>query len=363
MGIMTDMANRTPRFWTWYALAWAPYLAITSLAFAAGWELPLGEVLLAALINTAPPAALGVAAVRICRRAPWTPDAAGRFFAIQVGIALAWGVAVVAAESALFVALASWRSGALSFEMVNRGVALWQFLIAVIVYCALAGVTYTAQVHARLRAEQERSARARALQTEAELAALRAQLNPHFLFNTLHTLLALVREDPPRAEKALEQFGDLLRHALRAQRETRDEGTFAEEWKFVRDYLALEELRLGGRLRLNVAVDPGTLDCIVPVFCLQPLVENAVRHGIAPRAAGGRLAIGARLDDGCVELTVEDDGPGADAETVAAGGTGLRILRQRIEALHGDRGAVVVEPRRPGGGFAVRVRIPAGEES
>jgi signal transduction histidine kinase len=357
---MTSMTHRTPRFWTWYALAWVPYSAILLLAFATGWKLPLSELLLAALINAVPPAALGVAAVRLCRRLPWTPEAAGRFFAIQGGLALAWGAAVVGVESALYVALGSWRRGSLSFELVSPSVVLWQLLIAIIVYCALAGVTYTTELQSRLRAEEARSARARALQTEAELAALRAQLNPHFLFNTLHTLLALVRADPARAEKALEQFGDLLRYALRAQQETRDEGRFAEEWKFVGDYLALEELRLGDRLRVDVDIEPETLDCLVPVFSLQPLVENAVRHGIAPRAEGGRLAIRARVGDGHVELRVEDDGPGADAAAVANGGMGLRTLRQRIEAIHGDRGQMVVEQREPGRGFAVRVRLPAG---
>jgi signal transduction histidine kinase len=355
-----SMRTRFDGFWTWYALAWVPYLAVIVLAFVAGGRDPIHWLLSGALINTVPAAALGVLAVRTSRRLPWRPESPGRFFAVHAALALAYGFLVTGLESALFVALGSWRRGTLTFEMFAPAIALWQFLIAVIVYCAIAGVTCTREVHGRLRAEEERSARARALQAEAELTALRAQLNPHFLFNTLHTLLALVREDSARAEKALEQFGDLLRYSLRVQRETRDEGPFAEEWKFVRDYLALEQLRLGDRLRLRMDVRPETLDCIVPVFCLQPLVENAVRHGIAPQASGGTLAVGARLEDGYVELHVEDDGVGADAETVrASAGMGLRLVRQRIDALHGSGGEVAVDHRAPGEGFAVRVRIPA----
>jgi LytS/YehU family sensor histidine kinase len=98
----------------------------------------------------------------------------------------------------------------------------------------------------------------------------------------------------------------------------------------------------------------------VPVFCLQPLVENAVRHGIAPRASGGKLRISARLENGLVELRVEDDGQGADAEAAGTGnGMGLRLVRQRIEALYGERGELAVEPREPGHGFVVCIRLPA----
>jgi LytS/YehU family sensor histidine kinase len=256
------------------------------------------------VISALPLALLGVAVVRINRRLRWTPASPGRFFAVQAGLVLLYALLVVTAQDALSV-LSDWaRRGELSLAVIAPAIMLWQFLFAVIAYCALAGITHTIGTQARLRAEEERSARARALQIEAELGALRAQLNPHFLFNTLHTLLALVREDPGRAEKALEQLGDLMRYALRVQQEPRDEATLAEEWKFVADYLALEQLRLGARLRVETDLSPGALACVVPVFCLQPLVENAIRHGIAPLAGGGKLAIQARLDDGRIELSV-----------------------------------------------------------
>jgi sensor histidine kinase YesM len=355
------MAFRPSGFWTWYAIAWVPYLAIVLLAFLSSGQWPLGRALPAALINTLPPAALGAAVFHICRRIPWAPAPGGsrRFLATHAGFLLVYAILVAVSQSALFVALDSWRVGRLSFAGLAPAIVLWQFLIGIIVYFAIAGITYTIEIHTRLRAEEERSARARALQTEAELGALRAQLNPHFLFNILHTLLQLVRDDPTRAEKALEQFGDLMRYALRVHRETRDEGTFAEEWRFVSDYLALEQLRLGERLRLETDVRPETLACVVPTFCLQPLVENAVRHGIAPRAEGGRISIQAWLDDGGVELRVADDGRGASPDAVqATRGSGLRLVRQRLEALHRERGELIVESRAPGQGFAVRVRIP-----
>jgi LytS/YehU family sensor histidine kinase len=329
------------------------------LAFLTSSQVTLTVALRGALINMLPPAALGAAVVQLCRRIAWTPEQPGRFFAAHTGLVLVYAVLVVTIQNTLYVALDTWRRGRLSFDAVVPAIVLWQLLVAGIVYFAIAAITYTIEIHSRLRAEEERSARARALQTEAELGALRAQLNPHFLFNTLHTLLQLMREDPARAERALEQFGDLMRYALRVQQETRDECPLSEEWKFVGDYLALELLRLGTRLRLEIDVPPETLPCIVPVFSLQPLVENAIRHGVAPRAEGGRVSIQARLEDGCVELRVADDGKGASVEAVQSStGMGLRLVRQRLEALHGDRGALIVEPRPPGRGFAVQVRIP-----
>jgi len=356
---MDSMSRLSSRFWTWYAIAWVPYLATVLLAYLASGERRAGLALQGAVISALPLALLGVAVVRINRRLRWTPASPARFLAVQAGLALLYAVLVVTAQDALFVL--SWaRRGTLSLASIAPAIVLWQFLMALILYCAIAGVTHTVEIQARLRAEEERSARARALQIEAELGALRAQLNPHFLFNTLHTVLALVREDPERAERALEQLGDLLRYALRVQQEPRDEATLGEEWKFVADYLALEQLRLGGRLRIEADLSPEALDYVVPAFCLQPLVENAIRHGIAPRAGGGNLAIRARLEDGCVVLGVSDDGPGASEDALRAGaGSGLRLVRQRLDALSAGRGEMIVGPGSAGGGFAVRLRLPA----
>jgi len=354
------MARPPSRFWTWYALAWVPYVVTVLFTYVTSGERRMGLAVQGAFISALPLALLGVVVVRIARRLRWPPASAGRFLALHAGLAVLYALLTVAAQDTLYV-LSTWaRSGVFTFGTIAPAIMLWQFLLALIVYCAIAGVTHTIEIQARLRAEQERLARARALQAEAELGALRAQLNPHFLFNTLHTVLALVREDPRRAEKAVEQLGDLLRYALRVQQEPRDEATLAEEWKFVSDYLGLEQLRLEGRLRVEADLSPDALECVVPVFCLQPLVENAIRHGIAPRAGGGRLAVSAWVEDDRVELTVSDDGRGSSHEWVRGNaGSGLRLVRQRLEALCAGRAEMLVEPSLPGGGFAVRLRIPA----
>jgi LytS/YehU family sensor histidine kinase len=195
--------------------------------------------------------------------------------------------------------------------------------------------------------------------TEARLRALRAQLNPHFLFNTLQSLLALVRTDADTAERALERFGDLLRYALRIQRDGTDEVPLSQEWAFVEDYLALEKLRLDDRLRLRLDKDAEALSCRVPAFCLQTLVENAIRHAVAPHSAGARVTVAAARRDGRLHLSVEDDGPGADlARSPQDSGLGLSIVRRRLASLYGTDAAVVVDTS-PGCGFRVRIDMPA----
>lgn len=134
----------------------------------------------------------------------------------------------------------------------------------------------------------------------------------------------------------------------------------SDELAFVETYLALEALRLGDRLRIEHRVDPDALDCFVPALTLQPLVENAIRHAIAPRAAGGTLTIAAWIaPDGALQLEVRDDGPGADPRAIAgSAGIGLRLVRQRIETRYRGDAAFEIETA-PGAGFAVRVRGPA----
>jgi sensor histidine kinase YesM len=197
----------------------------------------------------------------------------------------------------------------------------------------------------------------------AELSALRGQLNPHFLFNTLHTLTALVRRDPQTAEHALEQFGGMLRYVLDVKRSAREDVTLADEMHFVRNYLALEQLRLGDRLRVVEHLDADALDCVLPSLTLQPLVENAIKYGIAPRARGGTLELSASVDDESLTLEVRDDGPGAASDVIdSAGGVGLRAVRQRLETRYDGHASLSIATA-PGEGFSARVSLPAHTSS
>jgi sensor histidine kinase YesM len=170
----------------------------------------------------------------------------------------------------------------------------WESFSGLMIYATLASLAYVLQISASLREEERRNkeielraARAEALQTQTELSALRAKLNPHFLFNTLHTLMALMREDRAQAEAAIERFNSMLRYILRRQTNGENgdgvssQTTFKDEWQFVQNYLSLEQLRLGDRLTVETKIDSRTFDALLPPLSLQPLIENAIKHRCA----------------------------------------------------------------------------------
>ncbi len=192
--------------------------------------------------------------------------------------------------------------------------------------------------------------------TEARLAALRAQLNPHFLFNSLNAIGVLIRDrDPDTASRVIEELGAMLHELLKA--DAAHEITLAEELAFLNRYLTVEQIRFSDRLRPTFDVDAGTLGAAVPSLVLQPLVENALRHGIARRTDAGHIHVtGHRVGDD-LELTVTDDGPGVVATT---GGVGLANIRARLATLHGHRARLdLASP--PGGGTVATVRLPYRE--
>jgi len=252
------------------------------------------------------------------------------------------------AWTAIFAAAVSFIRPGEAMDFL-RDSAIWQFVWGLIVYGAL---VMAARVRKRL--QQQKLAAA-----TAELAALRAQLNPHFLFNTLHSLMQLSREDPAATERALERFGGLMRYVLQAGKRPRHEVALEEELRFVQDYLALERLRLADRLRVVEDIEEAALDCSVPPLLLQPLVENAVRHGIAPLRRGGTLRLAAHVSQGWLRLAVEDDGVGADRDScLRSAGLGLTAVRRQAQAMR-PAGADVEVETTLGAGFRVRLSLPA----
>ncbi|GJG87308.1 ATPase [Gemmatimonadetes bacterium T265] len=190
---------------------------------------------------------------------------------------------------------------------------------------------------------------------EARLDALRAQLHPHFLFNSLNAVGTLVRaHETAAATRTLELLGDLLRHLVRADRP--QEVPLRDEARIAAQYLAIEQVRFGDRLAVAWAVAPDVEDALVPDLLLQPLLENAVRHGVGRRAGAGRIAIRAERRAGVLHIAVEDNGAGP-ATRGEGGGVGLANLRARLHALYGAGGALRLEAR-PGGQTAAAVTIP-----
>jgi two-component system, LytTR family, sensor kinase len=207
-----------------------------------------------------------------------------------------------------------------------------------------------------LQAERERALRAESAANRARLDALRWQLNPHFLFNALNGISTLVVEGRAREAAAMiARLGDLLRGTLEQQS---DEVTLATELELVRLYFDIEQARFGDRLALETAVDANAWQARVPVMLLQPLVENAVKHAIAPRERGGTIRIGATRVGAELELFVEDDGPGLSATDGA--GIGLANVRERLRHLFGAGERLELTRSTLGGARAV-VRLPYRE--
>jgi len=329
-------------------VAWLPLLAIYVLVFLT--DMSIWMALSAGLANVLPLALLGLGIIALTRRIPLGEHRLG-FFAIQLGIGLAYAGLALGGQYLSFRLIAGVRDGVwtLAADAIDPRIYAWQIFTALVIYSAMTSISYAAQLVGRAE-------RARALQAEAELKTLRAKLNPHFLFNTLHSVLALVRQDPEAAEEALERFGDLLHYSLRAQQDA-EEVPLADEHKFVQDYLALEKLRLDTRLRISIEIGQEAMDCLVPVFCLQPLVENAIRHAIAPRAEGGRLEIRGAIADGRLSLSVADDGPGQRNDTSNGSGLGLRLVRERLKSLYAERATFDVSTS-PGNGFTATLSLP-----
>jgi hypothetical protein len=187
----------------------------------------------------------------------------------------------------------------------------------------------------------------------ARLDALRMQLNPHFLFNTLHAVSALVERDPSGVRKMIARLSELLRHTL--DKPAAEEVPLREELAFLQRYLDIMAVRFQGKLRVTQSIDDAARDARVPNFILQPLVENALEHGVSRATGDANIEIRARRDGDQLVVSIHDGGPGLD--TAAEGGVGLANTRARLHALYGDAGGVTMRTE-PEGGAAAEIRLP-----
>jgi signal transduction histidine kinase len=336
--------------WFLYAIAWTLAALFYSALLVAQGYTTVGEAIASSIVYMGAAAIAGVGVWLLTARLPIR-----RLGVIAIHLALAplYGLFCVGVQYVWLRAVGG--SAVSSYVMQMAGV--WMFLQSLMLYGIVAGLAYLIRTRRRLRAQQLTAARAEAAAVRAQLLALRSQLNPHFLFNSLHSLSTLVRHDVDAAEEALEQLGSLLRYAL--DQSANELVPLADEWTFARTYLALEQRRLGNRLRLSAEMSDDALSCLVPPFLLQPLVENAVRHGIAGRPAGGTLSIRATDHNGTLRIEVGDDGAGADPDAIyTSGGVGLRVLREQMRARYGARHELTVRTA-PDAGFTVTIALPA----
>jgi len=242
------------------------------------------------------------------------------------------------------------------FDRAMQFIVVW-VLADGLLYWSILSVSYAVERQRRLR-ERERAASQLATQlVEADLQALKMQLHPHFLFNALHTIGSLVRTgDREGAIRVVAGLGDLLRRLLDGA--SQQEVPLRQELEFIRCYLDVEQVRFRDRLEVVMDVDPAALEAAVPHLILQPLVENAIRHGIAPHRDAGRLSVSAHCVGARLELAVRDDGPGARSpNTGARPGIGLANTRARLERLYAGDFELLVQDAE-GGGHIARVVLP-----
>jgi signal transduction histidine kinase len=224
--------------------------------------------------------------------------------------------------------------------------------------CGVFGVSLAYLILRRLheaRDLEQRNAELQRLALEAQLSALAAELRPHFLFNALNDLAELVHHDPVRAEAMVLHLSSLLQASLTTS--GMRTVSLAQEMSLVRDYLAVQQMRFDDRLQVQVDVDDAALTAQVPPMLLQPLVENAVVHGIEGRAGASLLHLSVRAADDALEVQVDDDGPGPRGSSHRGTGTGLRNVRERLSALYGNAAQAVLS-ERPGGGARLSLRLP-----
>jgi len=272
--------------------------------------------------------------------------------------------------TAAHVALSVSARGVITTRFTDRPFDWWMWFREVfflnfdwemMTYWALVAFVHALDYH---RESQERAIAGVQLQTqlaEAQLEALQRQLHPHFLFNTLNTISALMHRDVHAADEMLVQLSDLLRLTL--DRVGTQQVPLTDEVDFLKKYLEIEQTRFGDRLIVNIDIDPEVLDAPVPNLVLQPLVENSLRHGIGPRVGVGKVDVTASHANGLLTLAVRDNGVGLSPDKLNAfhSGVGLSNTRSRLENLYGDRHRFEFQTP-PGGGLLVTIVIPMGHD-
>ncbi|HSG47561.1 MAG TPA: histidine kinase, partial [Longimicrobiales bacterium] len=342
-GFLTDRG-----FWGIYVVAWLVFLALyvsVGLAEDQGvlWSLGLGAT------NAVPPALVG-ALVAWRRRDLLRPERTLlQTILIHVGVGILFSVATAALLALATMAVGVQEEAAQ--ELGKGTIFLYRMVSSAFLYVVLAGFLMWTESLRRVHESRSLAAREAMLRAQAEAKALRAQFNPHFVFNTLHSLMLLVRADPPAAERAIEDVATLIRYASILQRREVDVVPLVKELAVAQRYLGLEQLRLEDRLRVEFDVEVEPERVSLPAFALQTLLDNAVRHGMEPHPEGGVVRVSIRRDGERLVLTVADDGAGADPSTVsAARNHGLDLLTRRLDALYGEEASLAWETA-PGHGF------------
>ena len=339
-------------FWTLIGLAFAGqlYLSKSKMGDPVPWSFAMGR----ALGDWYVFALLSLPALWVARRfslgdARWALNLVTHFAASAL-FSVAWMVL----RGALEVWLTRGSMAAVTFADAFNRALVTTFFYNLLIYWVIITVGYAFDYYRKFNEREVRAVELEQRLTAARLQALQMQLNPHFLFNTLHAISALMHQDVEAADRMLVKLSDLLRRALDST--DTQEVTLREELEFLKNYAAIEETRFGDRLTINMNIAPDTRDALVPNLVLQPLLENAIRHGIEPHARAGHITITARRAGESLRLEVRDNGGGlANGEIVE--GIGLANTRARLKQLYGARQTFELA-NAEGGGVTVTATFP-----
>ncbi|HKB57394.1 MAG TPA: histidine kinase [Lacunisphaera sp.] len=340
-------------FWTLVGLAFASqfYLSSTLLGRSVSW----GQAVSYSLADWYVWAVLSVPILLLARRFPPESGAPWRSAAIYLGAALLCSLVYVVLRSLVGQIHSLLIDEPVTFLEIFQPLLVKTFPFNLLIFGVIISVSHAIDYY---RKYHERTVHTLELEkhlAEARLQALLRQLKPHFLFNTLNGIASLMHSDVDAADRMLVRLGELLRLTMShpGQPLTR----LSEEIAFIEKYLEIERIRFRDRLSVAYEIDPAVLEAEVPSLLLQPLVENAIRHGIEPHARPGRLVLAARRMPGFVELTVRDDGAGQPAGGFTREGIGLGNTRARLRELYGERHRFELA-NHPDGGLVVRIAIP-----
>ena len=345
-------------FAVWSTLALVPAIQAHHYIASLGHPITWRQALLPALLNHWIWAGLTPGVLWLSARFPIERRGWGRLLAIHLTGSFAFAAMHVAIRVALLPAVSLYSTPA-----VPRSWLLFKNMLSANAYDDMwmyGTILAFSQLWGYYRKYQERELRASRLEAQlaqAQLKVLKMQLDPHFLFNTLHAVSSLMHEDVEAADEVVTRLSDLLRLSLENVNE--QEVTLKREMEFLEGYLAIQQTRFRDRLTVRMEIDPVSLDALVPNMILQPLIENAVTHGIASRLGNGEIRIRARRDDGVLRLEVFDNGPGPSGNRPAAvkKGLGISNTQARLEQLYGAAHRFELA-EAAGGGTVVRLELP-----
>ncbi len=335
-------------FWTLLGVSFASQFYISSAK--AGLAITWKQAMYYALGDWYVFALLSIPVVGLARRFRFEAGSIGR----SLGAHLLGSVAFSLAFMVMRSWVGQWQSDT-GFGDAFKPLLVKTWHFNLLIYWVIVAVSQGFEYQQRYRDRERRASELEKRLAQAKLQALQMQLNPHFFFNTLHSISSLMHQDVEAADRMISRLGDLLRRALDSS--DTQEVPLRQELEFLERYLEIEKIRFGERLTVKMKISDDTLDAQVPNLILQPLVENAIRHGIEPWSKPGRIELGARRAEDKLTLEISDNGAGLRDDELAEEGVGLSNTRARLRELYGE--AHRFELRRgPEGGLLAQLVIP-----